>query len=103
MLIKLGYVLDVLDLDDEEVDDAKYCLTVRNGKRLFDYIGIRVLDTDRIELKNLIIEDALDLGLIKDDNRKVNIFGTHKLERERDTTLIGLLSYDGEIIKCRRE
>lgn len=97
MLIRLGYILD-----DAEADAAKYYLTVRNGKRLFDYIGIRVLDTDRLELKDLSIEDALDLGLIEeDDNRKVNIFGTHK--PERDTTPIGLLFNDGEIIKCRRE
>lgn len=97
MLIRLGYILD-----DAEADAAKYYLTVRNGKRLFDYMGIRVLDTDRLELKDLSIEDALDLGLIEeDDNRKVNIFGTHK--PERDTTPIGLLFNDGEIIKCRRE
>lgn len=97
MLIRLGYILD-----DAEADAAKYYLTVRNGKRLFDYIGIRVLDTDRLELKDLSIEDALDLGLIEeDDNRKVNIFGTHK--PERDTTPIGLLFNGGEIIKCRRE
>lgn len=97
MLIRLGYILD-----DAEADAAKYYLTVRNGKRLFDYIGIRVLDTDRLELKDLSIEDALALGLIKeDDNRKVNIFGTHK--PEWSTTIIGLLFYNGEIIKCRRE
>lgn len=97
MLIRLGYILD-----DAEADAAKYYLTVRNGKRLFDYIGIRVLDTDRLELKDLSIEDALDLGLIEEnDNRKVNIFGTHK--PERDTTPIGLLFNDGETIKCRRE
>lgn len=97
MLIRLGYILD-----DKDLDEARYCLTVRNGKRLFDYIGIRVLDTDRLELKDLSIEDALDLGLIKeDDNRKVNIFGTHK--PEWSTTPIGLLFNDGEIIKCRRE
>lgn len=39
MLIRLGYILDYKDLDE-----ARYCLTVRNGKKLFDYIGIRVLD-----------------------------------------------------------
>ena len=84
MLIRLGYILD-----DAEADAAKYYLTVRNGKRLFDYIGIRVLDTDRLELKDLSIEDALDLGLIEeDDNRKVNIFGTHK--PERDTTPVAI-------------
>lgn len=97
MLIRLGYILD-----DKDLDEARYCLTVRNGKKLFDYIGIRVLDTDRLELKDLSIEDALELGLIKeDDNRKVNIFGTHK--PEWSTTSIGLLFYNGEIIKCRRE
>ena len=98
MLIRLGYILD-----DAEADAAKYYLTVRNGKGLFDYIGIRVLDTDRLELKDLSIEDALGLGLIEeeDDNRKVNIFGTHK--PERDTTPVGLLFNDGETIKCRRE
>ena len=97
MLIRLGYILD-----DAEADAAKYYLTVRNGKKLFDYIGIRVLDTDRLELKDLSIEDALALGLIEaDDNRKVNIFGTHK--PEWSTTIIGLLFYNGEIIKCRRE
>lgn len=97
MLIRLGYILD-----DKDLDEARYCLTVRNGKKLFDYIGIRVLDTDRLELKDLSIEDALALGLIEaDDNRKVNIFGTHK--PEWSTTIIGLLFYNGEIIKCRRE
>lgn len=97
MLIRLGYILD-----DKDLDEARYCLTVRNGKKLFDYIGIRVLDTDRLELKDLSIEDALALGLIEaDDNRKVNIFGTHK--PEWSTTIIGLLFNDGEIIKCRRE
>lgn len=97
MLIRLGYILD-----DAEADAAKYYLTVRNGKKLFDYIGIRVLDTDRLELKDLSIEDALALGLIKeDDNRKVNIFGTHK--PEWSTTPIGFLLNNGEVIKCRRE
>lgn len=97
MLIRLGYILDYKDLDE-----ARYCLTVRNGKKLFDYIGIRVLYTDRLELKDLTLEDALELGLIEaDDNRKVNIFGTHK--PEWSTTPIGLLFYNGEIIKCRRE
>lgn len=97
MLIRLGYILDYKDLDE-----ARYCLTVRNGKKLFGYIGIRVLDTDRLELKDLTIEDALELSLIKeDDNRKVNIFGTHK--PEWSTTPIGFLFYNGEIIKCRRE
>lgn len=97
MLIRLGYILD-----DKDLDEARYCLTVRNGKKLFDYIGIRVLDTDRLELKDLTLEDALELSLIKeDDNRKVNIFGTHK--PEWSTTIIGLLFYNGEIIKCRRE
>lgn len=96
MLIKLGYILD-----DAEADAAKYYLTVRNGKKLFDYIGIRVLDTDRLELKDLSFEDALELGLIEENNRKVNIFGTHT--PERDTTPIGLLFNGGEIIKCRRE
>lgn len=100
MLIRLGYFLDYKDLDE-----ARYCLTVRNGKKLFDYIGIRVLDTDRLELKDLTIEDALALSLIEaDDNRKVNIFGTHKPEwSTTTTTTIGLLFYNGEIIKCRRE
>lgn len=97
MLIRLGYILD-----DKDLDEARYCLTVRNCKKLFDCIGIRVLDTDRLELKDLSIEDALALGLIEaDDNRKVNIFGTHK--PEWSTTIIGLLFYNGEIIKCRRE
>ena len=101
MLIRLGYVLDYKDLDE-----ARYCLTVRNGKKLFDYIGIRVLDTDRLELKDLTIEDALALSLIEaDDNRKVNTFGTHKPQWSTTTTtpIIGLLFYNGEIIKCRRE
>lgn len=96
MLIRLGYILD-----DAEADAAKYYLTVRNGKKLFDYIGIRVLDTDRLELKDLSFEDALELGLIEENNRKVNIFGTHT--PERDTTPIGLLLNNGEVIKCRRE
>lgn len=96
MLIRLGYILD-----DAEADAAKYYLTVRNGKKLFDYIGIRVLDTDRLELKDLSIEDALALGLIEENNRKVNIFGTHT--PERGTTPIGLLLNNGEVIKCRRE